>query len=416
MEKQLLVIGYVWPEPQSSAAGWRMTQLLALFLEHGYRICFACPAQKTKHSTDLEVLGIQEKYININDSSITNFLTDLNPSVVLFDRFMMEEQLGWRIREVCPNALTILDTEDLHFLRKAREKAFKQIKLNKKLDLFTEEAKRELASILRCDLSLIISEVEMQLLQRKFQIKSSHLFYLPFIFSETFNEFNNLPNYEEREGFMSIGNFLHAPNWDQVLYLKEEIWPLIKKQLPEATLEVYGAYSSQKVEQLHSPKTGFLVKGRADNLQEVMSKKRILLAPLRFGAGLKGKLVDAMRYGLPSITTSVGAEAIGGKYPWSGEIANTPEEIAQKAVHNYQRIKPWYQAQKNGFQILNKRFNRNAFEGNLILTINYLLENLSLTRKENFFGQILNHQHLKSTKYMSLWIEEKTKTKLRTSV
>lgn len=411
MQKQLLVIGYVWPEPQSSAAGWRMLQLLALFLDHGYQVCFASPAQKTEYSSNLEALGIQEKKIAINDSSVDVFLEMLSPSVVLFDRFMMEEQLGWRIREQCPHALTILDTEDLHFLRKAREKAFKQSNASRDLNLYTDETKRELAAILRCDLSLIISEVEMQLLQRKFGIKESTLFYLPFLFSNPLEEAQDLPGFNEREGFMSIGNFLHAPNWDQVLYLKEEIWPLIREQLPEATIEIYGAYTSEKVNQLHQPKTGFIVQGRAKNLKEVMSRKRVLLAPLRFGAGLKGKLVDAMRFGLPSVTTSVGAEAIGGKYPWSGEIANNATTIALKAVHYYNRQKPWEKAQKNGFQILAKRFNRSEFEGNLIFTINHLLENLELVRNQNFLGQILNHQHLKSTKYMSLWIEEKNKNK-----
>lgn len=410
MQKQLLVIGYVWPEPSSSAAGWRMIQLLELFLDHGYHICFASPAQKTEFSADLVAMGVQEEPIQINNSSVVDFLQNLQPSVVLFDRFMMEEQLGWRVREVCPEALTLLDTEDLHFLRKAREKAFKN-KTNLNLNIYTDEAKREIASILRCDLTLIISEVEMQLLQRKFDIKASSLFYLPFIFSEVFEQNKALPDFGERNGFLCIGNFLHAPNWDQVLYLKEEIWPLIRKKLPQAEVEIYGAYTSQKVKQLHQPKQGFMVKGRAENLPELMAKKKILLAPLRFGAGLKGKLVDAMRYGLPSITTSVGAEAIGGKYPWPGEIANTPQEIANKAVHYYTRIKPWQKAQKNGYQILNRRLNRSQFEGNLILTINYLHNHLEKNRKENFFGQILNHQHLQSTKYMSLWIEEKNKKK-----
>ncbi len=409
MHKKLLVIGYVWPEPTSSAAGWRMLQLLDLFLKRGYEICFSSPALKSPFSADLSALGIQEKSIQINDSSIASFLKEFNPSVVLFDRFMMEEQLGWRIREQCPEALTILDTEDLHFLRKARQEAFKQSVPLHKFDLFAEDAKREIASILRCDLSLIISEVEMHLLQRKFEMKASKLFYLPFIFSDSFTDSPQLKTFKDRQGFMCIGNFLHQPNWDQVLYLKQEIWPLIKKQLPKAEIEVYGAYCTSKVQQLHQPKEGFLIKGRAGDISQLMLEKRLLLAPIRFGAGLKGKLVDAMRFGLPSITTSVGAEGIGGKYPWPGEIANSPEEMASKAVRLYTSSKPWHKAQKNAFQILNKRFNSNLFANRLMDTIHYKLSNLEQLRKENFIGEILHHHHLKSTKYMSLWIEEKNK-------
>ena len=92
---------------------------------------------------------------------------ELQPDVVVYDRFMIEEQFGWRVRENCKQAIQILDTEDLHFVRKAREKAFKK---QQEVNYHTDEMIREVASILRCDLSLIISEVEMEMLQREFNI------------------------------------------------------------------------------------------------------------------------------------------------------------------------------------------------------------------------------------------------------
>ena len=127
--KKLLIIGFVWPEPKSSAAGVRMMQLIDFFLSEGYQITFASSSLKGDKSLNLASKGIQERRIELNNSSFDLFISKLNPTVVLFDRFMMEEQFGWRVAQQCPNALKILDTEDLHCLRKAREEAFKDTSL-----------------------------------------------------------------------------------------------------------------------------------------------------------------------------------------------------------------------------------------------------------------------------------------------
>ena len=93
------------------------------------------------------------------------------------------------------------------------------------------------------------------------------------------------------------------PNIDAIRWLKNEIWPLVRKQLPTVNLRIYGAYLPESILQLHQPKEGFLVLGRADNAKEVLGEARVSLAPLRFGAGIKGKLVDSMICGTPSVTT-----------------------------------------------------------------------------------------------------------------
>ena len=112
--KSLLIIGAVWVEPNSSAAGKRMLQLIAQFLERDYTITFASPAQKSEKAIDLSSLGVAEVVIQLNNASFNLFIAQLQPNIVLFDRFMMEEQFGWRVLENCPEALRILDTEDLH--------------------------------------------------------------------------------------------------------------------------------------------------------------------------------------------------------------------------------------------------------------------------------------------------------------
>ena len=414
---KVLIIGFVWPEPNSSAAGGRMMQLIDLFLKKKFEVIYASPAKFSENAEDLENLGISQKQIEVNNSSFDDFLKEEQPTHVLFDRFMMEEQFGWRVAENCPEAMRILDTEDLHFLRKARQKAYKEKKSFKKKYLYTEIAKREIASILRSDLSLIISKSEMDLLVNQFKINKSLLLYLPFLLKPLKDkEVENLPNFDSRQHFISIGNFLHAPNWDKTLFLKEEIWPLIKKELPEAELHVYGAYTSQKVEQLHNAKQGFLIKGRAPNAINAIKQARVLLGPLRFGAGLKGKFIDAMQAGTPSITTTVGAEGLCGDLPWCGEIANSADEIAKQAILLYKMPKRWKIAQNNGFNIINQRFQRKVFAANFFKRLKKLEQDLHLHRQQNFMGQILMHHTTQSTKYMSLWIESKNKNTSEESI
>lgn len=401
--KQLVIIGSVWPEPTSTAAGNRMLQLIALFQEQDYSITFLCSASPSEFSFDLNQISVETQSIQLNDSSFDLLIQELNPTVVLFDRFMIEEQYGWRVMENCPNALRILDTEDLHFLRKERELAFKQ---NRELvfeDYISDTFKREMASIYRCDLTLLISEYEMQLATETFKIDPTLLYYLPFLS----NEINtNVPKFEEREHFVSIGNFLHEPNWQTVLQLKK-YWKSIKKQLPEAELHVYGAYVNEKAKQLHNEKEGFLIKGRAETVASVYSKTKVLLAPIPYGAGLKGKLFDAMSLGLPSVTTPMGAEGMNGALSWNGFIAADENDFIAKSVELYTNKSLWETSQKNGYEIIEKRFKTTLFAADFMNKVEYLQENLTTHRNQNFLGQIVQHQSLQSTKYMSKWIEAK---------
>lgn len=407
---RLLIIGTVWPEPRSSAAGSRMMQLIEFFQKEECEITFACSASNLEFSEDLENLGIQVKQIKINDSGFNEFIKDLNPSIVLFDRFMTEEQFGWRVTEHCPDVIRILDTEDLHSLRYGRHKAFKEGRDFTNDDLYSNEARREIASIYRCDLSLIISSFEMELLTDFFKVDSSILQYLPFM-KEAINECEQkeLPSFSDRKHFVSIGNFLHEPNWDAVRFLKEEIWGLIRKELPKAELHIYGAYTSPKVEQLHNERKGFLVKGRAESAEEVIKHARVLLAPLRFGAGLKGKFVDAMQYGTPSVTTDIGVEGLMIDKGWGGVIENDPIFFAESAIRLYQNKEEWEKAQQIGFKLCDELFDKKEHSKNLKKKIEFINSNLKEHRGKNFIGSMLLQNTIQSYKYMSKWIEEKNK-------
>jgi glycosyltransferase involved in cell wall biosynthesis len=318
---------------------------------------------------------------------------------------MVEEQFGWRVSESCPNALKIIDTEDLHCLRQARQLAIKENREFTSEDLFSDIAKREIATILRCDLSLIVSEFEMELLQKQFKVSKELLFYLP-IFAERLNE---IPTFNERNDFVFIGNFLHEPNWDCVKYLSGTIWPLLHRKLPEAKMLIYGAYPSQKVLELHKPKEQFYIMGRADDAFHIVKNAKVVLAPIRFGAGIKGKLLEAMQCGTPSVTSSIGAESMTGDFKWNGFVKDNLNEFVDAAIQLYEDENLWKLSQENGFEILDKRYKKTLFEREFITEINSHLDNLKQHRSKNFIGSILQHHLVSSTKYMSKWIEEKNK-------
>lgn len=404
MKYNVLIIGTVFPEPTSTAAGSRLLQIINLFQNQNWHVNFATTAAVGEFSFDFKSLHINVFEIKLNHSAFDDFIKNLNPAIVVFDRFVIEEQFGWRVAENCPNCLQVLDTEDLHFLRKTRHENFKKnIEITSNDLLNSDLAKREVASIYRCDLSLIISSFEMDLLIKVFKIDKKMLHYLPFLLDKIDeNDLKTFPTFAKRQHFVSIGNFRHPPNWDTVLNLKENIWKHIKSQLPTAEIHIYGAYMPETAQQLHNKKEGFIVKDRAENAHEIIKTARVLLAPIRFGAGLKGKLIDAMQTGTPFVTTKIGAEAM------FCDFATTENEFVEKAIALFKNENLWITAQQNGIEIINNYFDKSIFENEFIDTIISIQTNLSQHRTNNFVGQMLRHHAMQSTKYMSRWIELKS--------
>ncbi len=422
--KHVLIVGYVWPEPNSSAAGTRMLELIRCFMAMGAQVTFASAAALSSHRADLASLGVREQAIALNCSSFDAMVAQLQPSLVLFDRFFTEEQFGWRVEQACPEALRVLDTEDLHSLRHVRQQLLKQARQREehpapirasRRELFAlmaedDMAQREIAAIYRCDLTLMISRYEIELLQSDFALPAALLHYCPFLSRASVTE--PLPSFTERQHFVTIGNFRHEPNWDAVLWLKQQIWPLIRAQLPSVELHIYGAYPPPKATQLHKPREGFYVKGWVDDAAAVMRSARVCLAPLRFGAGIKGKLMDALFNQTPSVTTGIGAESMNDGGPWPGMIADDAQEIAAAAVALYSHEARWQQAQQRGDELLNNYWFAEDAQAQLQARLVSALANKALLRRCNFVGQMLRHQHHQSLRYKSLWIETKQRLAL----
>jgi len=400
---KVLFIGNIWPEPKSTAAGWRTSGLILCFQDHGYEVSYSATTPVNGHAKVLVDNEVSVQEILVNDDSFNIFIAELNPDIVVFDRFMMEEQFGWRVRDFCENALIILDTSDLHFLRIQRGETLSEKKKTK----HQEVKLRELGSILRSDLSLIISEVEKDMLV-EMGIPEDVLYYLPFMVdvpdSKKWNSFEN------RNHFITIGSFLHEPNIDQLKYLKSSIWPLIRKQLPNAEMHCYGAYCKGKHEQLTDSKAGFFIKGFANDAKEEISKYKVLLAPLRFGAGLKGKLIEAMLTGTPSVTTSIGKEGIvANDQEWAGAVFDDEVLFTNAAVKLYSQEDVWETASNKSFGIIKERFDRKIHNATFIDNISSRILNLENSRNSNVLGSILNYHTNRSTKFFSMWIEAKNK-------
>ncbi|WP_095126072.1 glycosyltransferase [Pseudomonas sp. Irchel s3a12] len=421
---KVLVIGYVWPEPRSSAASGHVMQILETLLQQGWDITFSSPAGPGEHKADLAALGICEVAIELNNSSFDHFISELAPDIVLFDQFMMEEQFGWRVEKQCPQALRVLETSDLQSLRHARHQRLKsRLKVNPdqndfsdvfapalrdEFELMAESdlARREIAALYRCDLNLMISEVEIELLIEQFGLPRQLLHWCPLMIDPPTAE---PVAFAERANFLSIGNFRHAPNWDAVLWMKSTIWPLIRQQLPQAQLHIYGAYTPPKATALHNASEGFHIMNWAEDALQVMSAARVCLAPLRFGAGIKGKLVDAMLCGTPSVTTPVGAEAMQGDHTWPGSISNSAIELANTAVALYKDEARWQEACLAGTQLLTERYQQAIHGPALIEKLRHCQQHLQTLRNNNFTGSMLRHHAHKSTQYMAQWIEAKNR-------
>jgi hypothetical protein len=360
----------------------------------------------------------------VNDPSFDLLLEETAPDVVLFDRFISEEQFGWRVRDILPNALTILDTEDLHCLRTLREEqtiSYVKKHKNTPFSLFDQTTdldelnsrgltKRELASMFRCDLNLVVSSFEMTVLVDHFKIPSHLCLLLPITYPKQhlLAHRANL-DYHKRSGYFFIGNGLHKPNIDAIKCLYFSIWPLIKKQHKLADIYIYGAYLPQQIQELHKPNIGFHIIGEVKDVKTPFTKHRVNLVPLRFGAGIKGKILEGFVYGCPHITTSIGKEGMDYTGNWPGKVAHKSAEFAQMAVALYQDKVQWQTLKSEGYELIDQSFERSVYEIKFLECLTQISNSLAEHRGKNFIGMLLQEQQFQASKYMSLWITEKNK-------
>jgi glycosyltransferase involved in cell wall biosynthesis len=460
----------------------------------------------------------------MNDSGFDSFITKLSLgdyphhegntplslSMVVFDRFMVEEQFGWRVRSAAPNVLRVIDTQDLASLRHCRKQSLSPdtpadseslpsssspdshtISPSDDFPLSLEDpvVLRELAALHRADASLVVSQVEAQLCtrmglaahwQRDANGQEEHvsgdglpllpslpkIWYVPITFPTPSAAASAAPmrSFDDRKDFVFIGTWRHAPNVDTVEYLKYTIYPLIREKfrnigIPECNipeLHIYGTYATSAHTALHDPSNGFKVMGTASSVERVMPLYKLLLAPIRFGAGVKGKLLDAFRSGTPVVASSVAAEdvwlrplplgasdpslvdwAVETQPPFGGVVSDDAEAFAQHVVELYFDESRWSAAADIAVKTISARYTDDiAVEclRDMLTTIGYsdapapasssqphvasqspLLPDtakVARLRGRDYTGQVLWQQQLRSTQFMGQMMEQKQRTRM----
>jgi len=389
--KKALFFVYVWPEPRSSAAGVRTRELIAILQRNGWQVSAVSPSGLGPYRDELNALGVQTITCDPNDSPPTEAaLSALSPDLVIYDRFVMEEQFGWRARALWPSAVQVVDTQDLHSLRRARERTGK---LHPSPMEMGEDLLRELASLYRAGAALVVSRFEETLL-KELGFPPSRLLCLPFSAAAD----TGLPDFSERRGFCFLGNFRHAPNLDSVRWLLAEHWPLIRARLPEAELNLYGAYPPAEIS-AHKGKNGVFARGPVLDHRAALRSHRVLLAPLRFGAGIKGKVLEAWGSGTPVVGTALTFEGMGK----AGIAAECPADLAERAVELHENESAWNAEREKGTTNLRAHFSPELVER---LFLEFLP---SIPQGDDLVGRMLRHHGANASKYFSRWIEAKNR-------
>ena len=425
----VVFVGWEAIDASASAAGARSEALVRGALDRGWRVSALSSADRG--GVGVGALGARVGRVEANrGGSWEAALEGVEaPDVVVFDRFLSEEAHSWRVRELWPNAARILDMQDCHALRRARERA---ATAGAGMDAVVRAAPgardrdqmREIASAQRSDLTLVCSPVEARWLRecgvvgRKLRVAS---FFEDDVDASAFRDDED---FDGRRGFVTIGTFMHKPNVDSVAWLREEVWPLVRERLPDATMRVYGSYMTEAHRaRFHDPRRGFEVVGFAPDLNEVMRSARVLLAPLRFGAGIKGKVLDAWKRGTPVVTTPIGAEGtvrgvdefwrpssapIDPDHGWGGFGDRvSANDIAEAAVRLHEDRELWSRARRAGANIINEDFSSRVNIPGVLDAIEDVMRNIDSVRDEDYIGQALWHHTEKSTTYFSKWIELK---------
>ncbi len=401
--QQAVIFVNHWPEPMSSAAGLRTREMSSFLQRLGYEVVGIAPGPASEHSSNWTKTGVRTLSCDPNQSSIEQTFALLKPEVVIYDRFYMEEQYGWRARELWPEALHILDTSDIHCIRRARQRAvaanlpWPEV-MTPPVEMFEEDILREMAALHRVDVSLVVSSFEQQWLESQ-GLDAERILLLPFS-SEI--EIKVVP-FEERQGFCFLGNFLHAPNLDAVKWLESELWPALRQKMPKAELHLYGAYPPQVVTR-HKGKDGIYSHGAVDDHRKALSQHKALIAPLRYGAGIKGKVLEAWATGTPAIGTPITFEGICNGHP---QFMNATEFVEQ--VTKLEDADFWKTSIEQGQAILTQKFTQKIIFQKFKEFLPHALASRNRWRS-SLTGRMLRHHGSQSVKYLSRWIEEKNKT------
>lgn len=365
--KNILVIDRYVPTFDKDAGSYRMYNILKILSELGHKVTFIGDnlMQLEAYAGVLQQYGIEVIYAPYI-KSINDYLAERGKffDTVILSRFHIAANHISAVKKYCSKAKIILDTVDLEYLRETRRAAVENDKNVLKNANTLKKMEFHLAK--ECDVTLVVSPVEKDIMLKecpplKVEILSIiHEIYPP------------IKAFSERKNIMFLGGFDHLPNVDAVIYFIKEIFPFIKKEIPDIKFYIVGSNPPKEIELLNSGDT--IVTGYVKDLTPYFENFRVFVAPLRYGAGIKGKIGEAMAHGLPVVTTSIGAEGMNLKYGENIFFSDKPDEFAKYVAMMYRNEDLWNKVSKNSIDFIQKNFSYDASKEKLKVLFDKIAE------------------------------------------
>jgi len=337
----ILYIDHYVPEPDQDSGSLRTFRILCTLAHMGNKITIW---PDNLNYTKPYVSEFQQKGIEViyGSNDFDKFLEERKYvyDVVIMARPYVATKYIDLIKSKLPNCKIIYDTIDLHFLRMLREDSV----YNKSHTNETEKMRElELSLMKKSDVTILTSTAEAELLHKEDQ--SLKFSILPNIHIET----DNIEKFETRKDMIFLGGFQHTPNIDAAEYLVHDIWPIIKQKISDVKLYIVGSHATDKIKSLASDDV--VVTGFVKDLSSYYQECKVMLAPLRYGAGVKGKITQSLAMGLPVVTTPIGVEGINLVDKQNCMVAEKPEDFANKATQVYTDKELWNKLSKNGLEV-----------------------------------------------------------------
>ena len=352
IKRRILMIDSVTPTPEQDAGSLRTYNLIQMLMDLGSKVTFIPEdniAYMEKHTPDLQRMGVECLYyphIKSVNKYIENHLNEFD--LVFLERGPVAMRYIRKIKETVPDIPVLFDTHDLHYLRMQRQA---ELEDNRVLKSEAQSMRHSEFQVMgKTDVTIVVSQYEKEILaQEKPDIRTE---VLP-LFMET--EQLDRP-FQDREGILFIGGFRHPPNADAVQYFVRQVWPLIKEQVPDMTFHVIGGPVPSEIAALAG--NGIHVEGFVEDLKPLFSKCRMSIAPLRFGAGVKGKTGTSLAYGLPSVLSPVALEGSGLQPGENILVADGAEEFARQVIRLYTDEALWTRLSEAGLDFIEQTYSK----------------------------------------------------------
>lgn len=342
--KIVMVDAFV-PKPDHDSGSADLFWYMRIFHSFGYQVSFIAAFEEKPLESYADALrrwGVRVQYATDLESLNHLVLEEARDAqVVLIQRVIVARHLIEPLREGAPGAKVVFGTVDLHYLRE--ERAAIHERSAEALDYALTLRREEIRAISLSDATIVVSRLESDIVKGILPNANVHRIPIPRLPTRSTS------SYADRNGVVFVGGFAHRPNIDAVMFLAKDIWPIVRQRLPKAELRVIGSNMTPEVKALDDSAAGVKIVGFVENLDEVLATARLSVAPLRFGAGIKGKVVSSLLSGLPCVLSKVASEGMGlidGEHVLEGETA---EEIATAIIRLHEDPQLWQRIADAGF-------------------------------------------------------------------